>query len=176
MRAILPVGLWALLTLSGAGVVAAQMINVDSVQVVTRDRLETLLATYPPAHDTKWHRSTNDPFAIVGYFDKGLKYAERFEIVITVTQKATIWFRVYPQWGGDYINIDKVRDRSGLMQKMLQFSYHNIFFWGAEDALDVVVGYQFTLESGFPEEAIKVVIRSVPLIDEYVGEIGSFIE
>jgi hypothetical protein len=172
VRAILPAGLWAVLTVLRVGAADAQ-INADSVQTVTRDTLEPLLATYAPAQETRWHRSPTDPFTIVGYFAKNLKYAERFEIVLTVTDKATIWFRVYPQWGGDYINLDKVRDASGLMQKLLRFSYHNFFFWGADDALDVFAGYQCTLESGFPEEAIKVVIRSVPLLDEDVGEVPS---
>ena len=62
------------------------------------------------------------------------------------------------------------------MQRLPQFSYHNFFFWGADDTRDIFAGYQFPLESGFPEAALEVVIRSVPLIDESVGEMGAFIE
>jgi hypothetical protein len=113
---------------------------------------------------------------MVGYFDKGLNHASRFQIIITITDKATIWFRVYPLWSGDYINIDEASDPNGLMRKLLRDSYHNFFFWGVDDDSDVFAGYEFTLESGFPEEAIKVVIRSVPLIDGSVGELGSYFE
>jgi hypothetical protein len=42
--------------------------------------------------------------------------------------------------------------------------------------LDVFAGYTFTLESGFPEEAIKVVIRSIPLIDARIGELADYID
>ena len=175
MRAILPAGLWAVLTVSGIRAVAAQKIDVDSVQVVTRTKLEALLASYGPARDTRWRRSQHNPFAMVGYFDKDLTYASRFEIFITITNKATIWFRVYPMWS-DYINIDEARDASGLMRWVLRDSYRSFFFWGVDDDLDVFAGYEFTLEDGFPEEAIKVVIRSVPLIDGSVGEMRYFIE
>jgi len=45
------------------------------------------------------------------------------------------------------------------MEKLLQLSYDHFFLWGADDALDAFARYSFTLESGFPEEAIKVLIR-----------------
>ena len=176
MRAILPAGLCIVLGVGAVRTAVAQKIDVDSVQQATRTKLEALLATYGPAQDARWHRSQNNPFAEVGYFDKDLTYASRFEIIITITDKATIWFRVYPLLGGDYINLDKVRDPNGLMQQLLRFSYHNFFFWGADDERDVFAGFQFTLESGFPDDAVKVVIRSAPLIDGSVGELESFIE
>ena len=45
-----------------------------------------------------------------------------------------------------------------------------------DDASHVFAAYAFTLESGLPEEAIKEVLRSIPLVDESVGEIVRFIE
>jgi len=45
-----------------------------------------------------------------------------------------------------------------------------------DDASDVFAAYSFTLESGFPEEAIKEVLRSIPLVDQSVGEMVQFIE
>jgi hypothetical protein len=33
-----------------------------------------------------------------------------------------------------------------------------------DDVSDMFAAYAFTLESGFPEEAIKVVLRSIPLV------------
>ena len=173
MRAIPPVGLWLVLTLAGFRALAAQT-DADSVQVATRDKLQALFATYGPARDIRWYRS-NDPFVFAGFLDKGLAHTPRFEVYVAVTQRKTIWIRVYPQFG-DHINLDNVRDPNGLMQKLLRLSYRDFFFWGANDALDVFAGFQFTLESGFPEEAIKVVMRSIPLIDQSVGELVPFIE
>jgi hypothetical protein len=143
--------------------------------VATLDRLKALVATFGPAREIRWYRP-DWPYDVDGYLDKGLTYASRFEIYMTVTPRQTIWVRVYPQVGNEHVNLDRVRDPNGLMQQLLRFSYHNFFFWGADDASDVFAGFQFTLESGFPEDAIKVVIRSIPLIDESVGQMESFIE
>ncbi len=176
MRTILPAWLWVVLAVSTVGAVAAQKIDVDSVQVVTWNKLDSLLATYGPARDIRWHRKPNEPLTMVGSLDKGLKYAWSFDIFITITEKATIWFRVYPVIAGDYINLETCRDPQGLMRKMLRDNYRNFFWWATNDAWDVFAGFQFTLESGFPDEAFKVVIRSVPLIDESVGEMLPFIE
>src|SRR5260370_13423205 len=172
-RAFLPAGVWLALRLSGFRTAAAQT-AADSVQVTTRDKLRALFATYGPARDIRWYRS-DDPFVLAGFLDKGLTHTPRFEVYVSVTERKTIWIRVYPQFG-EHINLDEVSDRTGLMRKLLRLSYHNFFWWGANDDLDVFAGFEFTLESGFPEEAIKVVIRSIPLIDQPAAEILSFIE
>jgi len=70
----------------------------------------------------------------------------------------------------------RVSDPNGLARQILRFSAHNSLHWGVDDVSDVFAAYTFTLESGFPEEAIKVVLRSIPLVDESVGEIVQFIE
>lgn len=129
---------------------------------------------YGPAQQIRWYRAGN-PFALDGFYDKGLRWASRFEIYITATREATIWVRVYPQYYGHHINLRRVPDPSGLMQQMLRFSYRSFFFWGLDDDLDAFAGYQFTLESGFPEEAVEEVIKSIPLIGESVGELTPFI-
>jgi hypothetical protein len=46
---------------------------------------------------------------------------------------------------------------------------------GIDDNLDAFAGYQFTLESGFPEESVKEVIKSIPLVDGSVGVLTPFI-
>jgi len=61
----------------------------------------------------------------------------------------------------------------GLWAVLTASAAHNFLHWGVDD---VFAAYTFTLESGFPEEAIKVVLRSIPLVDESVGEIVQFIE
>jgi len=76
----------------------------------------------------------------------------------------------------DRINMENVRDPNGLARQILRFTAHNFLHWGVDDVSDVFAAYTFTLESGFPEEAIKVVLRSIPLVDESVGEIVQFIE
>ncbi len=77
---------------------------------------------------------------------------------------------------GDKINMKEVLDPNGLALRLLRFSAHNFLHWGVDDASDVFAAYSFTLESGFPEEAIKEVLRSIPLVDESVGEMVQFIE
>jgi hypothetical protein len=171
-----PLGLWAALTVSGVGAVAAQTDSV-ALQVAARDQLEALLYTYPPARAMHFHRRPGDPFAIDGYLRDGLTYAPDFKIVVVVTPRRTITFRIFPAYDGyGYLELAHVRDPDGVMQKLLQFSYHSFFFWGVNDGLAVFAGYTFTLESGFPEEAIKVVVRSIPLIDGPIGELVDFIE
>ena len=146
----------------------------DSVQVATLEKMKVVIASYEPAREIRWYRANNQ-FDLDGFYDKGLHWAQRFEIYITVTHQGTIWLRVYPQYYGHHINLDHVHDPNGLMQQMLRFSYHNFFFWGLDDGRDAFAGYQFTLESGFPEEAVKEVIKSIPLIDGSVGDLTPFI-
>ena len=175
VRAILSAGLWVfLLAVSRPMTVVAQT-DGDSVQAVTCEKLKALLATYPPAREMRWY-VINHNGDFDAFLDKGLTYASRFEVYITVTRQRTIWIRVYPQVLGEHVNLDNVRDPNGLARLLLRLSYHNFFFWGADDSADLFAGYQFTLESGFPEEAIKEVIKSIPLIDDSVGDINSFIE
>lgn len=131
-----------------------------------------MLASYEPARAIHWYRTDSTEF--YGIFDQRLRYAERFEVRITITPQNTVWMRVYPEWGGHRINLDRVRDPNGLARTLLRLSYHNFFFWGTTDDSDLFAGFQFTLESGFPEESFKEVIKSIPLIDDSVGEINNF--
>jgi hypothetical protein len=175
VRAIVTVALWAVFTVSEAGAVAAQA-DADAGRAATRDKLEALLAAYAPARAMRFHRNAKQPFNIDGSINSGLTYASTFEIVITITERQTIASRVYPHYQGPYINLEKVREPSGLMEKLLRLSDHGFFFWAADEAMDVFAGYTITLESGFPEEAVKVVIRSIPLLDESVGQMGPLID
>jgi hypothetical protein len=175
VRALRSAGLWVVLSVSGVAALAAQT-DADSLQAVTREKLEALLSTYPPAQAMRFHRSPKEPFNLAGSVTSGLTYASSLEIVIVITSKQTIAFRVYPHYYGGYINIRRVRNPSALMQKMLEHAYNDFFFWGVDDALDVFVGYNVTLESGFPEAAIRVVISSIPLQDDTLGELRRWIE
>jgi hypothetical protein len=175
MRAIPAVGLWAALMLSGAGATHAQTDPV-AFRKATYNRLWTLVKPYAESLHFRVY-SDDDPYSILLFCDKDLRgkdlrYTTRFEIYITVTREQTIVFRIYPI---TYINIyDEGNAPDGLMQKLLRLSDEGFFYWAADDEDDIFAGYMFTLESGFPEEAIKVVIRSIPLLDPSLGQLRPF--
>ncbi|MDQ2856072.1 MAG: hypothetical protein M3R68_07065 [Acidobacteriota bacterium] len=143
----------------------------DAARVKIREQLRALLAKVGPAVKVSFRQSEKQPFNFVGSLREGLTNAESFEIVISVTKNETLGFRVYPHYQGAYINVDKVRNGVGLMRQLLRFTDRTFFFWGADDTGDVFTGYTITLESGFPEEALKIVLRSVENMDKFVGEL-----
>ena len=83
---------------------------------------------------------------------------------VNITPENTIGIRVYPQFYGRRINVDEVRDPNRLALELLHLSAHNFLHWGVDDASHVFAAYAFTLESGFPEEAIKEVLRSREMV------------
>jgi hypothetical protein len=103
----------------------------------------------------------------------GLKNAGQLEIVISVTTKDTIGFRIFPHYKGAYINIDKAKNSAQLLRKLVQLNDTTFLFWGADDSGDVFTGYTFTLESGFPDKAIEIVLSSIKNSDQFVGELRS---
>jgi hypothetical protein len=62
------------------------------------------------------------------------------------------------------------------MRKLLQLSDEAFLFWGMDASSDVFAGYTFTLESGFPEEAVTVVLRSIRNSDKFVGDMRPSID
>ena len=174
MRAILAAGLWAVLTVSVVGAGRAQSVPADA-RVDARNRLDSLLHAFGPTLKMKFYRDSDDPFQFAGVLDKDLRYAWRFELQINVTPQNTIGIRAYPMYS-HRIDMDRVRDPNGLALKLLHLSAHDFLHWGVDDVSHVFAAYQFTLESGFPQEAIKEVLRSIPLVDESVGEIAQFVE
>ena len=178
MRAV-PV-LLALVIFTGQSAAALPADTVPTAtRVATRARLEALLDSSGKAMGfRRWYRSSGNPFNILVFYDRDLKYASRFEVVISVTRQNTIGFRAYPHWNGpgDYIDLDQVRDPVGLMKEALRLSDRNFMFWGLDDSRDLFAGFTITLESGFPEEAVRIVLRSVPLVDDSVGDLLRFAE
>ncbi|HEX3282998.1 MAG TPA: hypothetical protein VHR36_17310 [Pyrinomonadaceae bacterium] len=142
----------------------------------TRQRLATLLQTAGPSANIVFHQSEKQPFNYVGSLSTGLGNADFFEIVISVTSKDTLGFRIYPHYKHGYINVDNAKDRLGLMRLLLRLSDRAFLFWGADESGDVFTGYTFTLESGFPDESIKIVLRSIVNSDKFVGEMRPFID
>lgn len=172
MRAILAAALCATLTATGHESLTAQA-DSDTVRVAIRQKLEALLDAYPLARDMQFQRSARDPFSMAGSYSRGLRYVSTFEVVWTVTTKQTIGLRVYPHWNGAYINLSRFQPRGRFMEGLLRDADTDFFHWAVSPSLDVFAGFTFTLESGFPEEAIRVVISSIPLLDGAVGKLMS---
>ena len=144
----------------------------------TRDKLSRLLTTVGARKEVnvEFKQSTQSPYVFGGVMRDGLKNCESLEIAAIVKPDDTIDFRVYPHYKGGYINVDKAKNISGLMHKLLAMSATNFLYWAIDDEGDVFAGYTVTLESGFPPEAITVVLLSMRNTDGFVGDMRPFIE
>lgn len=148
----------------------------DALRDKTRERLSALLARVGPDLNVNFKPSSKSPFVFTGVLRDGLKNADQLEIVISVTTKETIGFRIFPHYKGAYINIDKAKNSAQLLRKLVQLNDSTFLFWGADDTGDVFTGYTFTLESGFPDKAIEIVLSSIKNSDQFVGEMRSSID
>ena len=157
------------LMITSASAVFAQ--TNDAARIRTRDSLAALLEKAGPGINVDFRQSTKQPFNYVGVLKQGLVNAESFEIVISVTPNETIGFRIYPHYKNGYINVDNVKNSAGMMRQLLRLSDRAFLFWGADESGDIFTGYTFTLESGFPDEAIKIVLRSIVNSDKFIGEL-----
>src|SRR5205085_1811273 len=126
--------------------------------------------------NVSFKQSSKSQYVFTGMLRDGLKNADSFEIVISVTAKETIGFRIFPHYKGAYINIDKARNTTQLLRKIAQLNDSTFLFWGADDSGDVFTGYTFTLESGFPDKAIEIVLSSIKNSDQFVGEMRPAID
>ena len=139
----------------------------------TRESLRKVLTNLPNGLQSSisFRQSEKQPYNFVGVFKSlKLKNASGFEVVVGVSADETIGFRIYPYYNGGYVNVDKARNGAALMRQMLNLNDHNFLFWGADDTADVFAGYTFTMESGFPDEAIRIILWSVEPLDQYVGQ------
>ncbi len=163
--------LFAALFLAGAP--ASAQSDRDS----TREKVRQVLTTAGQRSDVNvtFRQSTKNPYNFVGTMT-GLTNSDNLEIVVSVTKSDTIGFRIYPHYKNGYINLGKARDVDGLMRKLLYYSDQNFLFWGADDTADVFCGYTVTLESGFPQDAIVVILRSIKNTDKFVGEMRPLID
>jgi hypothetical protein len=159
------------------------MISVPSVfgqdeptREKTRERLGALLQREGPGVKVAFRQSDKNPWNFTGALRDGLKNAESMEIIAIVGTKQTITFHIYPHYKGGYINIDKARNPTQLLRQLVQFNDSNFLYWGADKDGDVFTGYMFTLESGFPDEAIKIVLASIAGTDQYVGALRPAID
>src|SRR3984893_12207442 len=161
--------IFVLTMIAGVPVVYGQQTSDDAIRTRTREQLRQLLDRVGPAIDVSFRQSEKQPFNFVGTM-RGLTNADSLEIVIAVTTKQTISFRIFPHYKGAYINVNKARNSLSLARQLLRLSDQAFLYWGMDDTSDVFAGYTFTLESGFPEEAITIVLRSIVNLDKFVGD------
>jgi hypothetical protein len=174
MRRTLTIVLFTLITTCMSPAYGQQ--DDETVRNRTREQLAQLLEKAGPTINVAFSQSQKQPYNYLGTLRTGLVNAESFEIVISVTAKETIGFRVYPHYKSGYINVDKINDRAALMRLLLRLSDRAFLFWGADETGDIFTGYTFTLESGFPEEAIRIVLRSIVNSDKFVGEMRPILD
>jgi hypothetical protein len=150
----------------------------EAARMETREKLRSLLMQSGAKRgiEIPFRQSDKQPFNFVGIKRGGMTNAEGFEVVIGVSNDQTIGFRIYPYYKGGYINLNKARNSVGLMQKLLNLNDHNFLFWGADDTGDIFAGYTFTLESGFPDKAIEIVLYSITPLDTYIGQMRPLID
>ena len=166
-----------LLFLTMLAVSPAQAQQSDpAARIRTKEQVAQLLDKVGPSLHISFRQSEKQSFNFVGLLKEGLTQAESFEVVVGVTPNQTIGFRIYPRYKKGYINIDNVKNGPALMRLLLRLSDRAFLFWGVDSAGDVFTGYTFTLESGFPEESIKVVLRSIVNSDQFVGEMKPMID
>jgi len=138
--------------------------------------VRTVLTAMASKINIDFKQSEKQPYNFVGVLKTGLKNADALEVVISVSAQDTIHFRIYPHYSGAYLNVDKVQDGAGLARQIIRFSDSNFLFWGADSSYDVFAGYNFTLESGFPEASFRIVLSSIAKLDEYVGQLRPAID
>jgi len=141
-----------------------------------RDQLQAVLNRVGPTIKVEFKQNDQHPYVFTGFMKDGLTSVDSFEIVISVGAQDTIHFRIYPNYHGGYINIDKAKNGGALMRQLLRFSDNNFLYWGIDDTNDVFAGYNFTLESGFPEASITVVLQSIKNLDQFVGQMKTNID
>jgi len=152
--------------------------SAQSDRDATREKVRQVLTTAGQRSDVNvaFSQSTKNPYNFTGKMTAGMRNSDYLEIVVSVTKSDTIGFRIYPHYKNGYINLGKARDANGLMRKLLYYSDQNFLFWGADDTADVFCGYTVTLESGFPTDAMVVILRSIKNTDKFVGEMRPFID
>lgn len=162
------------------GVLAAPALHAQKIDDATRnrnrERLASLLESAASATNLSFTRSDSNPFTYSAVLTRGLQHADSIEVVIGATDVDTVFLRAFPKYKGSYINVDKVRDPATLMRQALKLSARTFLYWGADGDGDIFFGFTFTLESGFPNDAIRVVLRSIATHDQYIAELKSAIE
>lgn len=154
-----------------AGTVSPAWSQEDANRDATREKVRSALRQTGPQIGVSFQQSQANPYNFSGSMTNGLQDAESMEIIVMVGRNDVLTVRVFPHISGDrYINIDRANNSTGLMRKLLANNAGDFFHWGMDDVFDVFAEFTFTLESGFPQESLDVVLRSIELLDKKVGE------
>jgi opacity protein-like surface antigen len=150
----------------------------EATRNATREKLRQLLAASGPKKGIgiDFRQSEKNPFNFVGVKRDGLTNTDFIEVVVGVSDNETIGFRIYPHYKGGYVNLGRAKDGVGLMRALLRQSNTNFLYWGADTTDDIFAGYTFTLESGFPDKAIEIVLYSIAPLDGFVGQMRPFVD
>jgi len=162
----------------GAGLVTALLVGAvstawaqDGDRDATRDRTRSALRQIGPKLGVTFQQAQANPYNFSASMTDNISEAQSMEIIVMVGKNDILTVRVFPHVSGNkYINVDRAANSTGLMRKLLANNAGDFFHWGMDDVYDVFAEFTFTLESGFPEEALDVVLRSVELLDKKVGE------
>jgi hypothetical protein len=150
---------------------AARATESATDRQATLDKVGATLTSYGMSDaGITFTQSTKNKWNYKGLLATGLTNAQSLEVVIGVSDQNTINVSVYPHYRDGYINIAKSKKAATLMRTLLEMNDRTFFFWGADETNDVFACYKFTLESGYPEDSIRTVLGSIPLLDKYVGE------
>ena len=164
-------------TLSSIPVPAAAQSASETQREATRERLRTFLASAGPRKDVNidFRQSDKNPWNFVGVA-RGLTNSDLLEVVVQVSDNNTLAVVVYPHYLGHYINVGRAPDPLGLARKLLNLNDHNFFYWGADDTGDVFACYNFTLESGFPDQSLLVAMTSIRAQDQFITQMKPYID
>ena len=167
-------GLALLVSLSGP--LHGQKNSDDAERVANREKMRNALNQVGAKMGIDFRQSDRQPFNFIGSLESGLRNAESMEVLVMIGTRDVITVQVYPHIsGGGYINVGRADNGTGLMRKLLGFNDGGFFYWGADDVDDVFAAFTFTLESGFPTESVDIVMRSIPLLDNKVGELSEMV-
>ncbi len=150
-------------------VLAPLCVHADtSDRDATRDKVWSTLQNYSAI---SFHQVDGHPYNFSGMLTSGLVNAQSLEVVVSVGAENTLTLYVYPHVRGGYINLNKAHKAAQMMKTLLQMNYTNFLNWGADDDTDVFVGFNFTLESGYPEQSLLTVLDSIKNQDQYVAKL-----
>jgi hypothetical protein len=170
----------------GAGIITAVLLagiatsgwsqDDDANREATRTKVRSALRQIGPKIGVTFQQSQANPWNFSASMTEGLDDTESMEIIVMVGKNDVMTVRVFPHVTGNrYINVDRAGNGTGLMRKLLSNNAGDFFHWGMDDVYDVFAEFTFTLESGFPEESLDVVLRSVRMLDKKVGELSLLI-
>ena len=139
----------AVRTLDDLGVVDAH--RAQQPVAVERDR---------PPREVAHRRDDPVRLRVAGYLGKGYRaFYEQHKLDYVGLRYMNI-YGPRMDYKGAYVNIDKAKNSAQLLRKLVQLNDTTFLFWGADESGDVFTGYTFTLESGFPDKAIEIVVQT----------------